>query len=159
LMPFAFLLFDFSNGKFFNGNKRKIILGLGLHQVEAVASKENGEFIFSNEMYNGPVVISAALHLGWSIQSWITDTGEMKQALEEIVVYPNPASNVITIQMTPSIHGLWRYELFDDTGKRLDKGRFCGSKMSYDVSSLSPGVYTILLLKGQQYYPYRLVKE
>ncbi len=159
LMPFAFLLFDYSNGEFFNGNKRKIILGLGLHQVEAVASKGNGEFIFSSEMYNGPVVVSAALHLGWSIQSWITDTGEMKQALEEIVVYPNPASNVITIQMTPSIHGLWRYELFDDTGKRLDKGRFCGSKMSYDVSSLSPGVYTILLLKGQQYYPYRLVKE
>ncbi|MEN9334531.1 MAG: hypothetical protein RLY35_1711 [Bacteroidota bacterium] len=159
LMPFAFLLFDYSNGEFFNGNKRKIILGLGLHQVEAVASRGNGEFVFTNEMYNGPVVISAAIHSGWSIQSWITDVEKIKQPMEGFALYPNPASDYLTIALPPSVQSLWKYEIWNSQGKRMDKGRFLGVRHQLDVASLTPGVYTILLLKGQQYYPYRFIKE
>lgn len=159
LMPFAFLLFDYSNGEFFNGNKRKIILGLGLHQVEAVVSKENGEFIFSNEMYNGPVVVSAALHLGWSIDSWVNRTDDFLRTKDAIQIYPNPVSDFLNIALPPSVHSLWKYEIWNSQGKRVDKGRFLGLKHRLDVSSLTGGVYTILLLKGHEYYPFHLIKE
>jgi hypothetical protein len=159
LMPFAILLFDYSNGEFFNGNKRKIILGLGLHQVEAVASNGSGRFIFTNEMYNGPIVISAALHLGWSIDSWVNRTDDFLRTKDAIQIYPNPASDFLTIELPNCIHSLWKYEIWNSQGKRVYKGRFLGLKHRLDVSSLTGGVYTIVLLKGQEYYPFHFIKE
>lgn len=159
LMPFAFLLFDYSNENFFNGNKRKIILGLGLHQVEAVVSNGSGGFIFTNEMYNGPIVISAALHLGWSIDSWVNSTNNFSHANGAIQIYPNPTSDVLNIALPPSVHSLWKYEIWNSEGKRMDKGRFVGMRHQLEVASLIPGVYTIVLLKRQEYYPFHFIKE
>lgn len=159
LMPFAMLLFDYSNGNFFNGNKRKIVLGMGLHQVEAVASKVNNQFIFTNEFFDGVVTISAAVHTGWSTKSWITSMDEIKSMSVVRQIYPNPASSFITLELSPSIHSLWKYEVWDSQGKRVDKGRFLGMKFELDVASYTSGVYTIVLLKGQEYYPYHFVKE
>ncbi len=158
LMPFALLLFDFSDGNFLNGNKRKIVLGMGLHQVEAVASNGHGDFFFTNELFDGIVAVSAAFHRGWSITSWVTNLDEVIKLDEAPFIYPNPASDLLTIELG-SIHIAWRFEIFDDKGLMLDKGRSWGKQLTYDVSALAPGVYTIRLLKGNQYYPYRIIKE
>ena len=134
-------------------------MGLGLHQVEAVASNGSGRFIFTNEMYNGPVVVSAALHMGWSIDSWVNRTDDFLRTKDAIQIYPNPASDFLTIELSPSVHSLWKYEIWNSQGKRMDKGRFLGLRHQLDVASLTPGVYTIVLLKRHEYYPFHFIKE
>ena len=158
LMPFALLLFDYGDGYFFNGNKRKIVLGMGLHQVEAVASNGHGDFFFTNEFFNGIVAVSAAFHRGWSITSWVTNLDEVVKFDQAPFIYPNPVSDLLNIELG-SIHIAWRFEIFDDKGLMLDKGRSWGKQLTYDVSALAPGVYTIRLLKGNQYYPCRFIKQ
>ncbi len=159
LMPFSVLLFDYSNGQFFNGNKRKIVLGMGLHQVEAVVNNGNGSFLFSNEAYDGVVNVGASLHRGWMIDPWVNSMNEITKAQEPAVIYPNPSTHSVSVQLFNPIHGAWRFSIFNEKGQQLDKGKFHGSKWTYDVSELPPGFYTIQLLIGQKEYFYRMIKE
>jgi Secretion system C-terminal sorting domain len=133
-------------------------LGMGLHQIEAVTSNGHGGYLFSNEMYDGVITVSAAIHHGWRIEQWVTHLDKAIKMDDAPIIYPNPASDLLTIELG-SIHIAWRFEIFDEKGIMIDKGRSWGTQFTMDVSAFAPGVYTIILLKGKQYYPYRFIKE
>ena len=63
LQPFVWLLSDFDNGLFFNGNKRRIELGMPFHQVEAIAHAHDFVFYLTNERYTGALTVEQKWHL------------------------------------------------------------------------------------------------
>lgn len=63
LQPFLLLLYDYPAMRFFSGNKRKILLNLPLHQIEAVEHIANDIYFLSNETFRfSGSSISAQLH-------------------------------------------------------------------------------------------------
>ena len=51
LQPFLLLLYDFNGNSFFSGNKRKIMLQLPFHQVEAVVRDNGFRYFLTNESF------------------------------------------------------------------------------------------------------------
>lgn len=51
LSPFIYLLYDYSESRFFTGNKRKIKIALPFHQIESIASKDGLNFYLTNETF------------------------------------------------------------------------------------------------------------
>lgn len=60
-----------------------------------------------------------------------------------VIVYPNPATEVVVVQSASPLQGAWR--MIDASGREALAGRFNGtSRCSIDVSVLTPGEYVIL---------------
>ena len=51
LKPFVYLLYDYKNNDFSNGNKRKIKLKLPFHQIEGIATFDGKRFYLTNEAF------------------------------------------------------------------------------------------------------------
>nr|WP_315218628.1 T9SS C-terminal target domain-containing protein [uncultured Flavobacterium sp.] len=49
--PFLFLLYDYQNYNFSNGNKRKIELSLPFHQIEGITTEDGKLFYLTNESF------------------------------------------------------------------------------------------------------------
>ncbi|MEG2101522.1 MAG: T9SS C-terminal target domain-containing protein [Flavobacterium sp.] len=47
--PFLYLLYDFKNGNFLSGNKRRINLKLPFHQIEGITTKDGLHYFITNE--------------------------------------------------------------------------------------------------------------
>ena len=62
----------------------------------------------------------------------------------EFSVYPNPAGNFIHISYSGYSSNL-NVRVFNLTGQQMLEQRFSGNDLSFDISSLSPGVYLISL--------------
>ncbi|MEW5676880.1 T9SS type A sorting domain-containing protein [Flavobacterium enshiense] len=71
-------------------------------------------------------------------------------------VYPNPATNYITIENKESLD--FEYEILDVNGKQLVKGTNADSRQ-VDVSSLQKGFYFISIKANQGKSVYKLIKE
>jgi hypothetical protein len=81
------------------------------------------------------------------------DVNELVNGNNEIHLYPNPASDITTVEFSNSTPGHVVLQVFDPLGKLvmdLDKGVMnSGShKFSFDIQSLAVGVYTIRLVTG-----------
>ncbi|MEG1228612.1 MAG: T9SS C-terminal target domain-containing protein [Flavobacterium sp.] len=48
---FLYLLYDFKNGDFLSGNKRRISLKLPFHQIEGIATKDGLHYFITNESF------------------------------------------------------------------------------------------------------------
>nr|MBP9196811.1 proprotein convertase P-domain-containing protein [Saprospiraceae bacterium] len=88
---------------------------------------------------------------GWiSITDFIIDVDEdfassVKEEVltERILVYPNPAQDVLNISMIDRENGLFRSTISDMTGRIINSDSFSGTKAMYDIQSLQSGVYLI----------------
>ena len=64
LQPFIYLLYDFAGNNFFSGNKRKLNLSLGFHQIEGIATNNGLDYYLSNEHFQRFVVnVPQKLHV------------------------------------------------------------------------------------------------
>ncbi len=100
LSPFIYLLYDFSGSDFFSGNKRKISVSLGFHQVEGITTENGLTYWISNEHFVQPPFVDnpQKLHvldlesfLGDYFNSLINDVLDIESEYE-FEVYPNPAN-------------------------------------------------------------------
>ena len=73
-----------------------------------------------------------------------------------ISIYPNPATNTVTIE-NQTASGT--YQLQDITGKVLLSGSVTATKFSLDISALSKGIYLLSLIDGEQQVNRKIVKE
>ena len=62
----------------------------------------------------------------------------------DMVVYPNPASNFITIDLTQALSNA-NVELQDITGKIIAVETLTGNSVSFDMRTLAQGAYMVVL--------------
>jgi hypothetical protein len=70
-------------------------------------------------------------------------------------MWPNPASNQVFVEALPAMEWLYVYDM---TGKRVMAERITGSIKTVDVSTLSPGMYT-LVQSGETAVAQKLIIE
>ena len=144
LQPFVYLLYDFKQRDFFGGNKRKINLNIPFHQVEAITDESPLEYLITNERFSQfGVTIPPRLHrlnLSSYLSSYVqsSSTSEMNPATISRI-YPNPASNEITIDYT----GIFseNYTITDISGVVRQSGMLKTGANKILLSALSPGIY------------------
>jgi hypothetical protein len=73
-------------------------------------------------------------------------------AVDKVTIYPNPASEVMGIQLPTSTQQTWAVTLFDMAGKQVFETQIQpGATIGYfDVSTLYNGAYTVVLTSGTQ---------
>jgi len=138
------LLYDFKQRDFFGGNKRKINLNIPFHQVEAITDESPREYLITNERFSQfGVTIPPRLHrlnLSSYLSSYVqsSSTSEMNPATISRI-YPNPASNEITIDYT----GIFceNYTITDISGVVRQSGMLKTGANKILLSALSPGIY------------------
>lgn len=92
----------------------------------------------------------------WKTTIWKNNTGintmntNEPTAINEIMVYPNPASTEITIEIQNNKNSL--ITLTDMTGKQVYSGDFHGTKMSLNVERYAKGIYILTVFSRQHTY-------
>ncbi|TRW22990.1 T9SS type A sorting domain-containing protein [Flavobacterium zepuense] len=165
LKPFLYLLYDFNGHEFFSGNKRKIGFSQNFHQVEGIAASTGNNYYLTNEHFVQSPFINTAQKLHRVNLSAFLDNYLENMPLftaqnnirDKIRVYPNPAGDIIYIEIDPSLIGL-KYTFFDMTGKDVLNGSLPKIVNKINVSKLTAGLYSIML-DNYPDYSYRLVKK
>lgn len=83
------------------------------------------------------------------------------QAFEEVHIFPNPASNNITLQMPNSGSDFMQIEVFDQLGKSvktLFKGNYFGEKLEEEFElNLAPGSYLLKVTSAEHIISKKLI--
>lgn len=74
-------------------------------------------------------------------------TSEAQKDVQKVVVYPNPANNIVTIQL-PGFKGKSDLSMFDVNGHVVLQREVTAVNTQLDISSLPPGVYIIRIKNG-----------
>ena len=83
------------------------------------------------------------------------DISDVSQTLG-FIIFPNPVDDILNLHRSSS--GKAILKVFDCTGVLIQSKIINENKTSLDVSSLSSGVYTILLIENDNFISVRLVK-
>ncbi|MHC1776389.1 MAG: T9SS type A sorting domain-containing protein [Lentimicrobium sp.] len=80
---------------------------------------------------------------------------------ENILVYPNPASNTITVNLTNKQVNKPEYRIYNVSGQLQEKGRLRSDNQALDISGLPAGIYFINIYnnKGDRVYSRKIIKE
>ena len=167
LMPFVVLLYDYTGNDFFSGNKRKMSLGLSLHQVEGIALGDDYKYYLTNEYFSRSIITTNAkfhkldltdyLYVADTVPDTVTppDTTTALhpvEGLSEIVVYPNPAREKITVEGLPQ--GLVECTLTDTKGRvALRKNLYSDGRVVIPINRRTRGTYTLKVVtpKGREF--------
>lgn len=150
--PFMYLLYNFQGQDFFGGNKRKITISASFHQMEAIATVDGLGYYLTNEHLQqaGIVNVAQKLHyidMSQYLQTYVDSVAALPGAMQQdgIMIYPNPAGDVLTIQGPASLQGR-DYYLIDMMGRRIMAGILEGENNNIDISALAAGTYDIVVL-------------
>jgi len=75
-----------------------------------------------------------------------------------IVIYPNPTSDTITIEV-PKVENGWAYRIITATGQIVRQGTIQNPTSTLNLKTLSSGVYFIQLISEQQTQTIRVIKK
>lgn len=78
---------------------------------------------------------------------------------EEVILFPNPVSTVLSIQMPGVAPELWSLSVFDVQGVRVLQSSFPASGGKLPVHRLKPGMYFLEILNGETRWVKRFVKS
>jgi hypothetical protein len=123
----------------------------GLGVIESHTSSDGGNFYGSdkriNYYYNNNQYCGSKLFpVNLEHPVWL-----------QLSISPNPASNILTIQLPLS----GQYSIKNALGQELLSATLAGdnSDQTIDIASLNNGVYTIVLQSAQQHYTARFIKQ
>ncbi|MCR5863022.1 T9SS type A sorting domain-containing protein [Flavobacterium sp. J372] len=165
VQPFIYLLYDFNGHNFFSGNKRKISLSLSFHQTEGIASSNGLDYFITNEkLVQSPFInvaqklhkVSLAPYLANYVENMALATSH-NDLRNMIRVYPNPAGDMLYIDIDPSLVGTG-YSLLDMNAREAQSGVLREVSNRINISKLQSGIYTIKVTVYPD-YSYRLVKR
>jgi len=78
----------------------------------------------------------------------------------QAIIFPNPASENMTITLTEPANGPITVNLFDICGKKLFTNNFPATQeIKLDYLPLASGIYILEVSSGNQYYSTKLIKE
>lgn len=166
LQPFVWILWDFSQGNIWSGNKRRLNLNLPFHQVEGITWKKGGEYFLTNEEFKNIFTINSALFT-MNISAWVDSTNtyiDIPVSVREdttginFKIYPNPAKNMMNIEWDRSKH-IQTIEVYDNNGRNSEVWMSLPSESSkqIDISHLVPGTYIMVLTGDRGRYIDRFV--
>jgi hypothetical protein len=150
LMPFVYLLYDYEPSNFFSGNKRKVSLDLGFHQIEAISSLDGKKYFISNELFvrqpfaNNPQkmhVLDLSPLLSHYLDGPASVIKETVVKQQELNIFPVPSDGVFNLN---GFDGA--LELFDVKGAILKRFEPSQGLRKIDCSDLAAGYY---FLKGE----------
>lgn len=157
--PFLYLLYDYKNLEFFSGNKRKISINAGFHQVEGITTLNGTNVIISNEEVSQPPVILHAklqqLDLNPYLSGYLTSATRADYNNTSIGVYPNPASQFLYIEIPANKTGI-NYSISGIIGQRIIQGKLNKIKNCIPVNTLDTGLY-ILSIGDPEYYSEKII--
>ncbi len=162
LVPFVYLLYDFTGSDFFDGNKRKIGILLDFHQIEAITSTDGIKYFMSNESFslfpltNTPQkihVFNLSPFLGYYLKLTIPVPDEENN----FIISPVPAHDIINIK---SFAGLLPadYAMINLWGRIVMTGKLTAEETIVSVSGLEAGLY-ILKIGEEKRHAYKVIKE
>lgn len=79
------------------------------------------------------------------------------QNKEQITIYPNPATNTITIK-APGLPAISNYKITDLSGRIVLTGKLTGINEMININNLAPGIY-VLETTGESCQSFRIVKQ
>ncbi len=154
---FFWLLFDYEEGDFFSGNKRRINIGTfgDLGQTEGIVFSRAGEgFIASEELFTFPAQLFR--FSSWEWTDPITTNIVEPQNLWRIS--PNPFKDFL--QIKNGTRAVMNISLYDGLGKRIGVQEIVGNgELTWDLHSLLPGFYFLRGEKGGEVFSRKLVKQ
>lgn len=79
-----------------------------------------------------------------SMVDWTVGVGSIPNDVTSIAVYPNPASDAITVRLTNQATTSWHLAMFDLSGRQVLANTAIGqNQITLSAQSLAPGVYTL----------------
>lgn len=154
LQPFFYLLYDFRNNDFANGNKRKITINLLFHQIEGIATANGLKYYVTNENLTSPFSIPQKLHtfdlsgvLGPYLNSVITGITHIKKQ-SNLSIFPNPTGNFVQIEVPIELIGL-NCSIYDVSGKIIKSVILATRLNIIDTQAFPSGIY-FLQIDGQE---------
>jgi hypothetical protein len=121
--------------------------------------------IYQGEIYSGgqfwylainvlePIVTNSDLGCFIKIDQNLSSLNVIKN--NDLSIFPNPTSHSITIKGETNMNQY--FQIFDQMGREVIKGKLTGTETEVNLSSLSKGIYT-LKIEGN-YKPAQIVKE
>lgn len=164
LQPFIYLLYDFENFNYFIGNKRKLNLSLGFHQVEGICTTDGLKYYISNESFIQPPIINnpQKLHI-LDLSSFLSNYfNSLVTPVEDLIVnnmtvFPNPVTDFVFVN-NDRLNLNSKYTISNYLGKIALSGVIDDEKCRINLTDLAPGVY-MLKISGDVEKVYRLVKQ
>jgi hypothetical protein len=146
---FLWLLSDFRNGQFLQGNKRRIELpnALLIGQAEGLTFVDQYRVFVSNERIVNLITVPQRLY-ALNTQPWLAPampTAARAAALAGLSIAPNPARQALRVERAAGPAGELALTLLDMQGRKVASAQmFAGSAaQTLDVSQLAAGVYLL----------------
>jgi len=83
------------------------------------------------------------------------------ESLPDVLVYPNPVSNLLNVELGSSYFGnTLTYTIYNLSGRELQiKKQDLSSRVQFDLSDYSPGVYFLRMSNGQEQRTIKLIRK
>ena len=93
---------------------------------------------------------------GWELyaEGLTADINE-RSIYSSVKIFPNPTKDIISIKVETNLNQ--SFQISDQMGREVFKGKLTGTETEINLSSLSKGIYT-LKIEGN-YKPAQIVKE
>jgi len=88
----------------------------------------------------------------------LVPTREVSQ-FSDFQIYPNPAANLLTIQVTNEDFKMVKFAIYDTKGRRVSKGELTHSTTRINLSGLNAGIYFLELRMGEEKRIRKFIKE
>jgi hypothetical protein len=156
LQPFFYLLYDFREHNFFDGNKRMLSFAQGFHQTEAITTSDGLKYYVTNEnlvvppLINNPqklFTVNLAPFLNNYLNNFITLTDFSESS--KPVVYPVPTAGLLHLELLPEWVGK-NYSIADIQGKTVHTGAFITANTDIELSDFASGIYYIRIDDSNQ---------
>ena len=97
-------------------------------------------------------------HIGF-IELALVNAQQRPMTKQALKVFPNPASDVVTVQLSSPEHNIQLYEVFDVAGKMLMREIVNAPTKNISLQHLSAGLYSIKVTYGGNFETVRVVKN
>ncbi|MBP6456226.1 MAG: T9SS type A sorting domain-containing protein [Chitinophagaceae bacterium] len=151
LQPFIFLLYDFNNYSFFDGNKRKIELNLPFHQVESIATIDGFKYFITNESFSQSSITTISKLHSLDLSSYLTNY-LLPNSINSInknndyQLYPNPAEDYIKIKIDSGYNNFpYSISCYNQVGQLVDKFETDAHLVKMNVENYNNGFYYFVI--------------
>jgi len=127
-------------------------LGFVLHyyqNAEILVAEQWEKFYFKKD----------SIECGTPDTSIILSTSELEYKISSILIYPNPATNQLTIDQQGASGKELTVKIFNPQGQLVYQCAMSNEQLKIDINSYSKGVYFINLTDGEQVVNRKFIKE